>query len=214
MNGRITIRFLKRLDLIFVWPVLLYRYCQFGYTYRRIYLGDRSWAILDQRDYYELSKFRWYIKGSFGKFYAVRNYKYDSRQTKTVSMHREVMSAPRGLLVDHRNRNGLDNRRENLRLATSSQNNCNRPKRKNTSSQYIGVCFNKAGKRWGVNIQNKNWNKGKKTFIGYFDLEIDAARAYDAAARKYHGEFAQLNFPEEKSGKGKSKRRKRKTGLA
>jgi hypothetical protein len=181
------------LDLIFAWPLLLYRQWKFGYTYRRIWLGEGEFTILDQQDYYRLSKYKWYIKGNFGKFYAARNYKYDSRQTKTVSMHREIMNAPGGLLVDHRNRDGLDNRRENLRLATYSQNNCNKIKRKNTSSKFTGVCFNKQGKRWGVNISNK----GKRIFLGYFDSEIDAAKAYDEAAKKYHGEFARLNFPEE-----------------
>jgi hypothetical protein len=175
-----------------VWPLLLYRLLRFGYTYRRIWLGDGQFAILDQKDYERLSKFKWYIKGSFGKFYAAINYKYDSKQTKTVSMHREIMSAPAGLLVDHKNRDGLDNRRANLRLATYSQNNCNKLKRENTSSQFAGVCFNKRGKRWGASIGNK----GKRLFLGYFDSQIEAAKAYDEAAKKYHGEFARLNFSE------------------
>jgi hypothetical protein len=149
-------------------------------------------VILDLRDYYHLSKYKWYIKGCFGKFYAARNYKYDSKQTKSVAMHREIMNAPKGLLVDHRNGNGLDNRRENLRLATRSQNNCNTTKRKNTSSRFVGVSFDKRKRRWIAYINHN----GKKIFLGYFDSEIEAAKAYDAAAKKYHGEFARLNFPE------------------
>jgi hypothetical protein len=180
------------LDKICAWPVTVYRRLKYGYSFRRIYLGDGQFTILDQRDYYNLSKFQWYIKGSFGKFYAARNYKYDFRQTKTVSMHREIMIAPKGLLVDHRNRNGLDNRRANLRLATYSENNCNKLKRKNTSSRFIGVCFNKQNQRWGAHIQHG----GGKIFLGYFDSETDAGKAYDEAAKKYHGEFACLNFPE------------------
>lgn len=180
------------MDFLCVWPVLVYRLVRWGCIYRRIWLGEGLFVILDLRDYYNLSKYKWYIKGSFGKFYAARNYKYDSRQTKTVAMHREIMNAPKGLLVDHRNRDGLDNRRENLRLATYSQNNCNKLKRKNTSSQFTGVCFNKLGRRWVGYINHK----GKRIFLGYFDSEIEAAKAYDAAARKYHGEFARLNFPD------------------
>jgi hypothetical protein len=194
MYSTLTIKVPAWLDFIFVAPLLLYRLIKYGFTYRRIYLGDNQWTILDLADYYRLSKYKWYIKGSFGKFYAARNYKFDSRQTKTVSMHREIMNAPKGLLVDHRNRNGLYNRRENLRLATYSQNNCNKIKRKNTSSRFIGVCLNKQLNRWSAHIKPK----GKpKLFLGYFDDEIEAAKAYDEAAKKYHGEFARLNFPGE-----------------
>jgi hypothetical protein len=192
MSAKLTLTIPVWLDTIFAWPVLLYRLWRYGYTYRRIYLGEGEFTILDPRDYYRLSKFQWYIKGSFGKFYAARNYKYDSRQTKTVSMHREIMNAPKGLLVDHRNRDGLDNRRANLRLATYSENNCNKAKRKNTSSRFVGVCFNKQLNRWGAYIKPQ----GKKIFLGYFDSETDAGKAYDEAAKKYHGEFACLNFSE------------------
>jgi hypothetical protein len=103
------------------------------------------------------------------------------------------MNEPAGLLVDHRNGIGLDNRRANLRLATNSQNGCNKPKKKNTSSQFIGVSFHKKAGKWACFIRNK----GRRTWLGSFESEIDAARAYDEAAKKYHGEFARLNFPGE-----------------
>jgi hypothetical protein len=107
-------------------------------------------------------------------------------------MHREIMNPPEHLLVDHRNNDTLDNRRANLRLATHSENSYNRPKTKaKTTSQYIGIYLEKRTGRWTVKIRAN----GKRLWLGRFELEIEAAKAYDAAAKKYHGEFARLNFP-------------------
>jgi hypothetical protein len=97
------------------------------------------------------------------------------------------------LLIDHINGDSLDNRRANLRLATPSQNAYNRAKiRSKKSSRYIGVYFEKATGRWTVKIRI---GRGKRLWLGRFNSEIAAARAYDAAAKKYHKEFAVLNFP-------------------
>jgi hypothetical protein len=101
------------------------------------------------------------------------------------------MNAPPGILVDHRNNDGLDNRRDNLRLATFSQNNINcRRNKSKSSSRFVGVTFDKRKKQWRVRISVSR----KRIFLGYFDSEIDAAKAYDQAAKKYYGEFARLNF--------------------
>jgi hypothetical protein len=102
------------------------------------------------------------------------------------------MNAPAGLMVDHRNTNSLDNRRSNLRLATRAQNVQNSQKRNiKTTSRFIGVCLDKESGRWIAAITKE----GKKVHLGRFDSEPDAAKAYDAAAKKYRGEFARLNFP-------------------
>ncbi|MBA7655390.1 hypothetical protein ES703_63294 [subsurface metagenome] len=107
-------------------------------------------------------------------------------------MHRQIMNPPREMLVDHINYNGLDNRKANLRLATLTQNNRHTRRTMNPgSSKYKGVCWYNREKRWAVRITAN----GKNIPLGYFKDEIEAAKAYDKAARKYHGDFAALNFP-------------------
>ncbi|MGA2322269.1 MAG: AP2 domain-containing protein [Sedimentisphaerales bacterium] len=183
----ITIKVPNWLDFIFTCPLLAYRLLRFGYTFRRIYLGEGEFAILDPQDYYRLCNFKWFLKGR----YALRSFKIAPDKTKMISIHREIMNAPDGLLVDHKNGDGLDNRRSNLRLATHSQNQCNKPKIKTkVTSQYVGVHFDKRRSQWAANIRNN----GKTIWLGRFDTEIDAAKAYDQAAKKHHGEFARLNF--------------------
>ena len=189
----VTIKVPKWLDVLFVWPVMLYRWWKSGYTYRRIYLGEGKWVILDQQDYYRLSGFKWYVNGNGVNFYAFRNMVVGPGLTKMKSMHREIMGSPKGMLVDHRNRDTFDNRRENLRLATHSQNSCNTERKKTgRSSQYRGVSWDKKRGYWNTQVVSK----GKMVFFGRYKNEIEAAKAYDAAARKYHGEFARLNFPD------------------
>ena len=178
------------LDFLFAWPVLFYRERKFGQPYRKIRLTEGKFTLVDQNDFYWLNNFDWFTKKNNKSFYAVRFDNDCAKWPTLVSMHRQIMDSPVGLLVDHRNLDGLDNRRDNLRIATYSENNCNRLKKKNTSSRFVGVCWEKTKNRWVVHIRHN----GKIIYLGLFKSETDAAHAYDAAARKYHGEFAHLNF--------------------
>jgi hypothetical protein len=193
MSAKLTIPIPVWLDFIFTCPLLTYRRLRYGYSYRRISLGEGEWAVVDQKDYYRLGNSNWYLVGKKGRLYAAHNVKADGSLMVQVRLHREIMQPTNGLLVDHRNGNGLDNRRANLRLATHTQNMHNCRKRKNATSQFIGVCLDKKRKLWESTITSN----GKKIYLGRFKTEIDAARAYDEAALKYHKDFARLNFPQE-----------------
>jgi hypothetical protein len=145
-------------------------------------------AIVDDVDFDELSRFKWYAHKDTTShtFYACS----DNAEGR-FKMHRQIMHAPDGLEVDHIDGNGLNNVRSNLRLATHAQNKWNIGIRAHNKSGYTGVCFHKQAGRWWATI-NVN---GRQISLGLFDEIEDAARARDAAALKYHGEFARLNFP-------------------
>ena len=181
------------LDLLFAWPILLYRFCKYGYTFRRIYLGEGKWTYLDQEDYYQLRHYKWVVNGTGNNLYAVRLKLVSPKKTWMIYMHREIMKPTDSRFVDHRNCDSLDNRRSNLRFATRAENVHNRRKRKNATSQFIGVNFYKPRSNWECRIMHQ----GKSIRIGRFDSEIEAARAYDEAAKRLFGEFARLNFPQE-----------------
>jgi hypothetical protein len=192
MTLNLTNRILNCFDFIITCPLLACRLFRYGYTFRKIDLGESYFTIVEPRDYYQIRRFKWCVWGTGKKFYAARVMVTGPGKTKIMYLHRQLLNAPKGVLVDHRNRDPLNNRRQNLRFATNSENVQNRGKRKNTTSKFIGVWFRKVNGKWESRITHKD----KKIYIGCFDSEIDAAKAYDEAARKYHGEFARLNFPE------------------
>lgn len=191
--ARVEIKIPDWLDKVFAWPAMVYRKHKYGYPYRKIPLGEGRFTIVDPPIFCQLNQFNWVAKENNQGFYAFRFINEPGKPARISSMHREIMGFPKGYLVDHKNNNKLDNRLVNLRLATRSQNACNTLKRRtNTSSKYRGVSWRKDIRKWQAKIYFQN----KAILLGYFDSEIEAAKAYDAAAKKYHGEFARLNFPE------------------
>ena len=108
-------------------------------------------------------------------------------------MHREVANTPDGMMCDHINGRTLDNRKANLRSATRLQNSWNLSKSSRVGySKYKGITFYKSKQKWGAQI----CVDGRRIFLGKFEDETEAAKAYDKAAKKYFGEYAKLNFPE------------------
>lgn len=142
-------------------------------------------VFVDDKDYDYLSQFNWSLLKDENTFYASRRC-----GKKRLKMHREILGiSDSDIKIDHRDLNGLNNQRGNLRIATNSQNNRNRRPYKNSSSKYLGVTWRKDSTAWEASIKSD----GKNKYLGHFKTEEDAALAYNKAAKEVHGEFANLN---------------------
>lgn len=164
---------------------------------KRAPLSNGYVALVDNRDFKLVSRFRWHGRKSLNRpsarRYAQANVKINGRWT-TIQMHRLITGW--SMKVDHRNGDGLDNRRKNLRPATNSANSGNRIKDATAkTSRYKGVSWSSREGRWQAYIWITSCPKHYNKFLGYFDIESDAARAYDAAARAKFGGFSCVNFP-------------------
>ncbi len=146
-------------------------------------------AKVDDEDFEELSKFKWHVSKSNIKYYAARVEQKNNKKTK-IYMHRWLKKAPCGVVVDHKDRDSLNNQKSNLRRCSTGQNMAN------TStfgaSKFKGVSVAEKGK-WRARV----YFKKKCISLGRFDFQEDAARAYDKKAIEVFEEFANLNFPDE-----------------
>ena len=151
-----------------------------------ISLTKGKYAIVDDEDYPLLSKFNWYASGpkKNGKFYAVRDV-----DNKHVHMHRIIMSVPNDLEIDHRDGNGLNNQKDNLRYSTRLGNVANIGLRRNNTSGFKGVSFNRKSGKWTAQVGID----GKNIYLGRFSSMEEAAETYDSIVKDLYGDFAWLN---------------------
>lgn len=152
---------------------------------KKIKLTQGKYALVDDGDYKELNKHKWYVLKTKENVYATR---YSKR---TIHMHREIMQTPKGLHTDHINHNGLDNRRKNLIICTNQQNHFNCKLQSNSTSGYKCVSFDdrKKVKKWYSYIKVNQ----KRFFLGYFKTKEEAAERYNKEARKVFGKYCFLN---------------------
>ncbi len=157
---------------------------------KRIKLSQGKFALVNNEDFDWLNKFKWFTLKYKQLYYAIRTIWKSDGKRYTIRMHREIMQAQKGQEIDHRNGDGLDNQRVNLRFCTHAQNIQNSRKLKNCSSKYKGVCWYKRDKVWIAYIRPNR----KQIHLGYYQKEIKAAEAYNRKASELFGEFANLNI--------------------
>lgn len=158
---------------------------------KQIPLSQGEFALVDDEDYGSLIKYRWFFHKDRRAKYAFRNARdKDTGKRVRILMHRQIMGMPQGTDTDHRNHNGIDNQRRNLRECTKAQNQYNARLRADSTSGYKGVGRVSGSKTWQARIRYM----GKGIYLGSFPTARKAAIAYDDAAIKYFGEFAKPNF--------------------
>ena len=152
-------------------------------------------VLLDDEDYDRVvAEGKWYIqKDSRREVFYVRRATYENGKQKMIHLHRFIVDAPKGKVVDHINGDGRDNRKENLRICTHAENVRNRNTPPRGKVGYYGVNYStvKTVKKYEASLKGAP----KKIFGGLFFTAEEAAVAYDELAKKHHREFATLNFP-------------------
>lgn len=156
---------------------------------KEIQLTKGKVALVDDEVFDYLNQWKWYAKKSNGNYYAKRNIRINKKYAGHILMHRLLMNVEKHLYIDHIDGFSLNNQKNNLRICTHAENMRNKKLHINNTSGFKGVYWHKSTKKWMAFIKINN----KQLYLGLFIDPIDAARTYNEAAVKYHGEFANLN---------------------
>jgi hypothetical protein len=145
--------------------------------------GDiKAETIIDSEDYNKVKDYKWHVSAG-----AIKT-DIDRKKLNLSNLILGIINS-RQIVIDHIDRNKLNNRKSNLRLATHRQNDCNKIVRKDSVSGYKGVQLHKQTGKWRARIKVDY----KNIHLGLFEDILDAAKAYNEAALRYYGEFAYLN---------------------
>jgi len=162
---------------------------------REIKLTQSKVAFVDDEDFDRLNQYRWYAHFDGYNYYACRHLPRVNGRQPSTTMHCDIIGFKKGMEVDHKDGNGLNNQKSNLRMCTHAQNSRNvKPKLNKISSAFKGVSWNREHNKFRARITKDH----KVLYLGCFDSDIDAAVAYDNMARKLHGEFKKTNFEAKK----------------
>jgi len=154
---------------------------------KEIKLTQGMFAMIDDEDFERVNRFKWHAVKNYNTYYASRNIRTIDGKSIKHYLHWYLTGMK---MIDHRDRDGLNCQKSNMRKCTDRQNSMNRGPKKNCSSKYKGVNFCKEKGKWRSKIQIN----GKPIHVGYFETENEAAKAYDLKAIELFGEFAYLNF--------------------
>lgn len=163
---------------------------------KEIQLTKGQVVIVDDEDFERVNQYRWTAVSprcyQQTMYWGIRSERRGGKKI-SILLHRFIMNAPKGVMVDHKDRNTLNCQKSNLRLCTNAENQRNTPSKVTNTTGYKGVCLRKTDKKFTSGIR---FNR-KLIFLGSYSDPKEAAKAYDAKAKELFGEFAYLNFPEQ-----------------
>ena len=158
---------------------------------KNIKLTQNKVALVDDDMFDELNQHKWYAVKHRNTFYARRNVYNNERSAKTICMHRQILGlTDKNIYADHRDLNGLNNQKDNIRACSHSENARNLKSHIGSTSKFKGVSFHKQSKKWVSQIMINR----KQIHLGLFEDEEAAAKKYDVYAKLHYREYANLNF--------------------